>query len=472
MWSDRTPPEQLSTLVAKLQAVLCAPKPGTSPIRHTLSGKASLEQLTERLHFEPGFACFSATVFRKPLLTIAYSNGTARVCGAAGATTLEGRGFDILSAMLHAWRGPSGAVLAGFLAYDLAAEIEDLGPAPVQDFVFPSFHFGLFDSTLTSLDGTWTLSGTDDWRPLAIHEAEDLLRDAGAQPIHAAAAPKFSGAIRSRPDRITFEAAVERIVATIHAGDIFQTNLCRCIETQLEPGSEWELFQRMRSINPSRYEAFLRIGDGQAILSTSPEQFLKVDGDIVESSPIKGTRPRACSLAEDSALASELRASGKDRAELAMIVDVVRNDLARVCRPGSVKVIEHASLMTLPTVHHLVSTVRGRFNDGTGPVDLLRAAFPAASITGAPKIEAMRAAMREERQLRGPCMGAIGWISLDGNMELSVAIRTAFCTGGRIRYYAGCGITADSVPAVEFVESRHKAAAFVRALGAEHDPNW
>jgi anthranilate/para-aminobenzoate synthase component I len=129
-----------------------------------------------------------------------------------------------------------------------------------------------------------------------------------------------------------------------------------------------------------------------------------------------------------------------------------------------VEVIQHAALMSLPSVHHLFSTVRGKLRPTSLLTDLLRAAFPAASITGAPKIEAMRAALREEGQWRGPCMGAIGWISLDGNMELSVAIRTAFVSEGRVRYYAGCGITADSIPASEFEESRHKAAAFVRAV--------
>ena len=216
------------------------------------------------------------------------------------------------------------------------------------------------------------------------------------------------------------------------------------------------------AISPAQYESYIQIDDQRAILSISPELFLRVTAGIVESSPIKGTRPRAHDAAEDQALSAELLTSEKDRAELAMIVDVVRNDLGRVCETGSVEVTQHAALMTLPTVHHLYSTVKGRLR--TGLVDLLRAAFPAASITGAPKIEAIRAAMREEGQLRGPCMGAIGWISMDGNMELSVAIRTAFTSDGQVRYYAGCGITADSDPHTEFIESSHKAAAFVRAL--------
>jgi anthranilate/para-aminobenzoate synthase component I len=147
-----------------------------------------------------------------------------------------------------------------------------------------------------------------------------------------------------------------------------------------------------------------------------------------------------------------------------MIVDVVRNDLGRVCQPGSVRVAAHAALMTIPTVHHLYSTVEGTLRADVSPVDLLRAAFPAASISGAPKIEAMRIALREEKQVRGPAMGAIGWIDMQGNMDFSVAIRTATMSGRTVRYYAGCGITADSEPAAEFLESQHKAAAFKRAL--------
>jgi para-aminobenzoate synthetase component 1 len=381
--------------------------------------------------------------------------------------------------MLQAWRGPGGALLAGFISYDLASEIEHLEPLPPEDFSFPKFYFGLFDSALLFEDNGWSLAGTDAWRgrdgvPIPPGAVEDLIgRAETIVPQSAAAGARLcAGALHSRPDRAAFEAAVERTVATIHAGDIFQTNLCRSIETRLEPGMEWELYQRMRAISPSRYEAFLRIEEQRAILSISPELFLKAEGGIVQSSPIKGTRPRGSTAEEDHALSSELLTSEKDRAELAMIVDVVRNDLARVCQPGSVEVIEHAELMSLPTVQHLFSTVRGRLRAETGTVELLRAAFPAASITGAPKIEAMRVAMREEGQLRGPCMGAIGWISLDDRLELSVAIRTAFVADGRLRYYAGCGITADSVPDSEFEESRHKITAFVQALGMERDPNW
>lgn len=430
MWSDRTPPERLSALVAKLHSVLPAP---------SFRSTANVNQVQESLHLAPGFTSVTGTkprLLHNPVATITYSNGSAVITGPGGTIEVSAPAFDVLDAMLAAWRGPSEAILAGFLSYDLATEIEDLGPAPPPDFTFPQFYFALYDSALTLEDNEWRPSATTTWRtPPAVH---------------------------SRPDRAGFEAAVERIVATIHAGDIFQTNLCRRLEANLDPAMAWDLYQRMRTISPAQYESYIQIDDQRAILSISPELFLRVTGGIVESSPIKGTRPRSHDPAQDQTLSADLLTSEKDRAELAMIVDVVRNDLGRVCETGSVEVTQHAALMTLPTVHHLYSTVQGRLR--TGLVDLLRASFPAASITGAPKIEAIRAAMREEGQLRGPCMGAIGWISMDGNMELSVAIRTAFTSDGQVRYYAGCGITADSNPHTEFIESSHKAAAFVRAL--------
>jgi para-aminobenzoate synthetase component 1 len=232
--------------------------------------------------------------------------------------------------------------------------------------------------------------------------------------------------------------------------------LVRRISGAFDAGDAWPLFQRLCEINPARYAAFIRIDERRAVMSISPELFLKLENGVLTSCPIKGTRPLGGNMA------AELQASEKDRAELAMIVDVTRNDLGRVCETGSVKVEAHAQLMTLPTVYHLYSTVTGRL--AGSPVDALRAAFPAASISGAPKIEAIRAAQREEKQRRGPAMGAIGWIQGDA-MEFSVAIRTAFTNGERIFYYAGCGITADSVPEQEFLESSHKAAAFERALG-------
>lgn len=416
MWSDRTSPRRMAELAAQFRRALEPTQPlADGPWVWLQSG--------------PRGPC----LLRNPLATLSCAQGKATLTTASSRLAFEGPAFSMLEAALDAWRDLPDAVLAGYLSYDLAVEIEDLGATPPDDLDLPQLYLSLFPT-----------------------------REPAVTPPPCSG-PFSAGAVASRPDRAAFEAAVERIVATIHAGDIFQTNLCRRLEAPFS-GSAWDLFVQMQRINPARHAAFIHIDESHAVLSSSPEVFLSVRQGMVESSPIKGTRPRGVDAAADQALIADLLNSEKDRAELAMIVDVVRNDLGRVCRTGSVEVTAHAQLMTLPTVHHSYSTVRGCLREDAGAADLLRAAFPPASISGAPKIEAMRVAMREEQQLRGPAMGAIGWIGMNGDLDLSVAIRTAFTSHGRLFYYAGCGITADSHPAVEYEESAHKAAAFLRAL--------
>jgi para-aminobenzoate synthetase component 1 len=412
MWSDRTPPARLAELVARLRTLPLEPVPG-GPWVWLQAGPAG------------------PALLRNPLAAISYAEGRATVLTRSSRAEVEAPAFTLIDAALTAWSDRPHAVLAGYLSYDLAAELEELGPLPSDDLRLPQLHLALFDHWKDAMP-----PGGDEFR---------------------------AGQIASSPDAAGFEAAVRRIVAAIHAGDIFQTNLCRRLQASFS-GSAWGLFHRMHAINPARFAAFVHVDEQTAVLSSSPEQFLSVRQGVVESSPIKGTRPRGADAAADQALIADLLDSEKDRAELAMIVDVVRNDLGRVCETGSVQVAEHAKILTLPSVHHSYSRVRGRLRRDASVADLLRAAFPAASISGAPKIEAVRAALREERQLRGPAMGAIGWIGLNGDLELSVAIRTAFTSHGRLFYYAGCGITADSVPAAEYEESAHKAAAFLRAL--------
>jgi para-aminobenzoate synthetase component 1 len=257
---------------------------------------------------------------------------------------------------------------------------------------------------------------------------------------------------------------VETIVDRIRKGDFFQTNICRVFTARITPALSWPLYLRMRSLNPARYAAYLRLDHDRTVLSMSPELFLKVKNGVVESHPIKGTRARGADETSDRLAQTELLQSEKDAAELAMIVDVVRNDLSRVCETGSVQVPEHASLLTLPSIHHTYSRVSGRLKRDSTVADLLKASFPPASITGAPKIAAVQAALREEGSGRGPCMGAIGWISMKGDLELSVAIRTAFTEGESIHYMAGCGVTSGSIPEAELVESQVKASAFITAL--------
>lgn len=415
MWSDRTPAGVLGDLVPQLRAAIAS--------RATQPSYVWLES-------GPHGPC----LMRNALATVSCAHGHACITTPTAKLAVEIPAFQLLEILLEAWRDVPNAFLAGYFAYDLCAELEDLGSEPADDLNIPQLYLSLFGSSEAPQPQT-------------------------AQAFSA-------GAVTSHPDQAAFETAVKDIVATIHAGDIFQTNLCRRLTADFANDSAMHLFLRLREINPAQYAAFIQVDAQRSVLSISPELYLKVRNGVVESSPIKGTRPRGLTPEQDKALAQDLLASTKDRAELSMIVDVVRNDLGRVCQTGSVAVTEHARLMKLPTVHHSYSTVSGVLKEDATPSDLLRASFPPASISGAPKIEAMRVARREEKQLRGPAMGAIGWIGMNGDLELSVAIRTAFTSEGKIHYYAGCGITADSVPSDEYEESSHKATAFLRALNS------
>ncbi|MCY3024571.1 MAG: anthranilate synthase component I family protein [Planctomycetota bacterium] len=265
-------------------------------------------------------------------------------------------------------------------------------------------------------------------------------------------------------------AAVERALEYIAAGDIYQINLAQrfTVPWKLSPET---LYWRLRQQSPAEYGAFLGsglVGNGQALCSISPELFLRLRGDEVVTRPIKGTRPRGANSVEDAAARRELETSPKERAELTMIVDLERNDLGRVCDYGSVRVISAGEIEELPTLLHRVATVSGRLHPRRGRASLLQAAFPGGSVTGAPKLRAMQIIRELEPLPRGPYCGAIGWLGLDGDMELSIAIRTALCDGPRrvAHYYAGSGIVADSDPRREYEETLHKAAAFFRAANA------
>ncbi|MBX3200385.1 MAG: aminodeoxychorismate synthase component I [Labilithrix sp.] len=262
---------------------------------------------------------------------------------------------------------------------------------------------------------------------------------------------------------------VERVARAkrhIEAGDAFEICLTNALGAPLARRHAWTLFDELRRSNPAPFAALLDLPEG-AVVSSSPERFLSLDArGIAESRPIKGTRPRGATPAEDARLARELAASEKDRAENAMIVDLVRNDLGRVCRFGTVEAPEVFAVEPYATVHQLVSTVRGELDAGTGAIDLLRACFPPGSMTGAPKIEAMRILEQLEPVERGVYSGALGWIDLGGAMDLSVVIRTVVLDDAGARFSVGGAIVADSDPHDEHEETEHKAFALVRALAA------
>jgi para-aminobenzoate synthetase component 1 len=257
--------------------------------------------------------------------------------------------------------------------------------------------------------------------------------------------------------------SVERIKEYIAAGDIFQANFTRRIEARLTGGPA-DLYRRLRRTNPAPFAAFMDCGEGRAIASSSPERFIALRGRRIETRPIKGTRPRGNTPAEDEANARALEASVKDAAELAMIVDLERNDIGRVADYGSVRVTERAALEAYATVFHLVATVEGTLAPHKDEVDLLKATFPGGSITGAPKVRAMEIIEELEPTARGVYTGAIGYIDFSGDMDLNIAIRTLLWDQGRVTYQIGGGIVADSEPEEEWEETVAKGKALAKTI--------
>jgi aminodeoxychorismate synthase component I len=251
----------------------------------------------------------------------------------------------------------------------------------------------------------------------------------------------------------------------IEAGDVYQVCLTRRAELAFD-GDPWLLYRGLREVNPAPFAAYLALDD-VTVLSCSPERFLSLSSDRrVESRPIKGTRPRGSDPASDRAQERSLRTSQKDRAENLMIVDLVRNDLGRVCETGSVRVPELMKIESYATVFQMVSTVCGRLRSDCDAFDLLRSAFPPGSMTGAPKLAAMAILDRLEPVRRGIYSGALGFLDLRGGAELSVVIRALFLKDGCAYVHSGGGIVADSLPAEEWRETQDKVGVLLAAIAA------
>jgi para-aminobenzoate synthetase component 1 len=252
-------------------------------------------------------------------------------------------------------------------------------------------------------------------------------------------------------------------VEYILAGDVFQVNLSQRFTAPMD-GDAFAVYRRLRHDNAAPFAAFMTT-PACTLASASPERFLEVAPDgSVETRPIKGTRPRGLHPLHDMHLEFELAASEKDRAENLMIVDLLRNDLSRVCRPGSVRVPSLFRRESYATVHHLVSVVSGRLEEGRGRVDLLRSAFPGGSVTGAPKIRAMEIIAEIEPVCRGPYCGSVGYLGFDGSMDTSITIRTLVVVDGEVHFHAGGAVVADSRPRREYLETLDKAAGLIDAL--------
>ncbi|MBO3089786.1 aminodeoxychorismate synthase component I [Cellulomonas dongxiuzhuiae] len=364
---------------------------------------------------------------------------------------------------------PLAGGLLGYLAYDLKDCLEVLPRTSVDDLGLPLLHL-VAPSVLLVRDrvaGTTTLvvMHLEDDDADAVDGRVARFTAALRAPAPPAGAVAATGPLTSTLSREEYLASVEAIRAYIVEGDVYQVNMSQRFTAPVT-GDPFDCFAAMFAANPAPFFSYVNAGDHQ-IVSTSPERFLRLRDGEVETRPIKGTRPRGATPAQDAALRTELRESPKEDAELSMIVDLLRNDVARVCRPGSVRVTEHKRLETYENVHHLVSTVTGELRPGADAVDLLRATFPGGSITGCPKIRAMGVIDELEPVRRHVYTGSIGYVGFDGTMDLSIAIRTATFTGGRAVFSVGGGIVIDSEPASEYEETLHKGRTLMAALRAD-----
>ncbi len=389
-------------------------------------------------------------------------------------------------------RPPFTGGAVGYFSYDLGRQIERLPDTARDDLQLPELHLAFYDH-LIAVDhhqqrGYLIALPLPGRETKAVESAKELLHLARSSPpspdrvLRLRFAPlRMRGqetrsgprGVRSNFTHPAYCHAVERALDHIRAGHIYQANLSQRFTAPLN-GTAESLYRRLRAANPAPFAAFLDLG-GFQIVSASPERFLFVEPESrrVETRPIKGTRPRGNTPADDERLKAELLASEKDAAELVMIVDLERNDLGRVCEFGSVRVPDPSTgsghglrrVEAYPTVWHTVATVEGRLRSNITRADLLRATFPGGSITGAPKIRAMQIIEELEGLRRHVYCGAIGYLGFDGTMDLNIAIRTIIVANGQAYFHAGGGIVADSQPDDEYDETLHKARALANALG-------
>jgi para-aminobenzoate synthetase component I len=367
---------------------------------------------------------------------------------------------------------------AGYLGYESGSAVEHVARPAADLFTprLPDAQFALYDWVIAwdhLEEKAWLVStgigaggkGRSDERATA--RAAWVRERLAAVPaaIRDHPAPTPAPPI-SNFERVEFETAVSRIREYIAAGDVYQVNLSQRFHAPFA-GAPLALYRRLRARNPAPFGAYLEFA-GASIASISPERFLRLDGATreAEARPIKGTRPRGHTPEKDVALARELVESEKDRAENVMIVDLLRNDLGKVCRTGSVAVTRLFALESHPTVHHLVSTVTGVLRDDADAFDLLQAAFPGGSVTGAPKIRAMQIIAELEPTARGVYCGSIGYLSVTGALDTSIVIRTYLVLGEEVYFQVGGGIVADSAPDEEYRETLDKARGLIAALGA------
>jgi len=355
----------------------------------------------------------------------------------------------------------------GYFSYDLGRSLEKLPSIAEDDLSLPDMKVGIYSWAIivdhnkknSVLVGDKTdLRMQRDWNDLLSYVLDKA-------PLKKRQKFNVLSNVESNLSEETYAQSFAKIKSYIKEGDCYQVNLAQRFNVSIE-GDVWQAYRLLRSINPSPFSAYLNYKDFH-VLSNSPERFLSVSNEIVQTKPIKGTRPRSKNSHEDNALLQELINSEKDQAENVMIVDLLRNDISKNCALGSVKVPKLFDIESYPNVHHMVSTITGKLRENRSAIDLLRGCFPGGSITGAPKLRSMEIIEELEPNRRGIYCGAIGYISNDGNMDTNIAIRTILHKNNNMYFYAGGGIVYDSEVKAEYQETFDKAAAMMQVLNQD-----
>lgn len=387
--------------------------------------------------------------------------------------------LSFLEGLMGEYRAPSlpglpsfcgGAV--GYLSYDTIRYFEPVPVSGEDELRLPEFLFMLADSLIVFDHLQHSMKVVQNAMPakegagsydVAVARIEELIEQLRRPTLHRPApATGENGAVVSNMAPERFLAIVERAKEHIRAGDIFQAVLSQRLSADLK-ASPFDVYRVLRRVNPSPYMYYLRHGD-LAIVGSSPEPLVRVEGEGVVTRPIAGTRRRGRTPEDDLRLERELLADAKERAEHIMLVDLGRNDLGRVCRPGTVRVEELMVVERYSHVMHMVSSVVGKLAPGHSAFDVLRAAFPAGTVSGAPKIRAMEIIDELEPSRRGPYAGAIGYFSFSGSLDTCITIRTIITQGSKAYVQAGAGIVADSIPERELLETENKARALLASL--------
>jgi para-aminobenzoate synthetase component I len=412
----------------------------------------------------------------EPFITLVTQGQQTTITQNGAISVSEEDPFLILKDLLSQFSAPktehpfAGGAL-GYFGYDLGRRLEKLPSIAMNDTQVPEMMAGIYDWAVVVdhrekachlVSHGIHKTTRENWTSLqALFNATSGASKKESQLFEVTSDPAYN---LPQPQ---YKRAFSKIKAYIAAGDCYQVNLAQRFSCNVQ-GDAWAMYKKLRTQSPAPFMAYMHLplGDGEhfQVLSNSPERFIQINGNHVETRPIKGTRPRSANAAQDTAYSEELLTSEKDKAENVMIVDLLRNDLSKSCELGSVKVTKLFQLQSFANVHHMVSMIVGKLAANKTAVDMLRDCFPGGSITGAPKLRAMQIIEELEPHRRGVYCGAIGYIGFDGNMDTNIAIRTATICKNLLSFYAGGGIVADSDASKEYAETLDKALSFTTLI--------